>query len=947
MHSLWTPENRMRRLSLPLFAALLLGAAPVLAQGPAPAAPAAKAAPTKARAGTLAPVASVEGINEYRLPNGLRVVLFPDPTKPTVTVNVTYFVGSKHEGYGEAGMAHLLEHLLFKGTPKTPNVPQALTERGARPNGTTWLDRTNYFETLPASDANLSWALAFEADRMVNSFIAKKDLDSEMTVVRNELERGENDPHSVLQRRVMSAAYLFHNYGKPTIGTKADLENVPIDRLQAFYRKYYRPDNAMLVVAGRFDEAKALKLIQDTFGRLRPPAQPVPRTYTEEPTQDGERQVTLRRVGETGALTAVYHVPEGAHPDFAAIDVLTEVLGDNPSGRLYKALVETKKAARAYAYNAQLQDPGVLTFGAQVREGQSMDTAREVLLETVEEAARTPFTAEEVARAKTSILKQFELILNDSERSAIFLSEWGAIGDWRLFFLHRDRIEAVKPEDVTRVAATYLKTSNRTLGQFIPTPKPDRAELPPRVDVTAMLQGYKGRAAVAQGEAFDPSPANIEARVQRSQLPGGLKLALLPKKTRGEMVNVVVNLRWGTEQAVMGKAEAARTAGAMLLRGTKTKSREQIRDLFDKLKARVSVDGGPTGASVSVETTRQNLPQVMKLVAEVLREPAFDAKELALLQQERLAGLEKARTEPDTVGSYAFRRALGGHYPKGHPYYVSTVEEDLQALKTVTQEQVRAFHRDFYGASQGEVAAVGDFEPKQLSGLVGELFGGWKSPAPYARVPQTFNGAAAQAQALETPDKANAFFMAGQNLQLKDDNPDWPALMLGNFMFGGGFLNSRLATRIRQKDGLSYGVGSGLNAGSLDPVGSFFTYAIYAPQNATKLEAAMREELGRAVEKGFTPEELEKARAGLLEYRQTGRAQDGGLARTLASYLYFGRTLEFDAALEQRMAKLTSEDVRQALARHVDVNKLTVVKAGDFAGAAKKEKPSVPANAAP
>jgi zinc protease len=946
----------MRRAPLSLFTALLLAVAPALALAQAPAAAAAKPAPRAqpkapaapaAKPGPLAPVASVEGITEYRLPNGLRVVLFPDPTKPTVTVNVTYFVGSKHEGYGEAGMAHLLEHLLFKGTPTTGNIPQALTERGARPNGTTWVDRTNYFETLPASDANLAWALAFEADRMVHSFIAKKDLDSEMTVVRNELERGENDPHSVLLRRVMSAAYQFHNYGKPTIGTRADLENVPIDRLQAFYRKYYRPDNAMLVVAGRFEEAKALQLIQDTFGKLQPPAQPVPRTYTEEPTQDGEREVTLRRVGETGALIATYHVPEGAHPDFAAIDVITEVLGDNPSGRLYKALVEPKKAARAYAYNQQLQDPGVLVFGAQLRDGQSIEAAREALVKTVEDAARTPFTAEEVNRAKTSLLKQVELILNDSERSAIFLSEWAAIGDWRLLFLHRDRIEAVKPEDVTRVAATYLKTSNRTLGEFIPTAKPDRAEMPPRVDIAAMLKGYQGRAAVAQGEAFDPSPANIEARVQRSQLPGGLKVALLPKKTRGEMVSVALNLRWGTEKAVMGKEYPARFAGSMLLRGTKTKTRQQIQDAFDRLKARVSVDGGPTGASVSVETKRENLPEVLRLVAEVLREPAFDAQEFALLQQERLAAMEKSRSEPDTQGSYAFRRIMASQYPKGHPYYAPTVEEDLAGVKGVTLEQARAFYREFYGASNGELAAVGDFDPQQLSALAGELFNGWKSPAPYVRVPQTFSDAGAKAQSLETPDKANAFFMAGQNLQLKDDDQDWPALMVGNFMFGGGFLNSRLATRIRQKDGLSYGVGSGLNAGALDPVGSFYAYAIYAPQNAEKLEAALREELSQALEKGFKPEELEKARAGLLEYRQTGRAQDGGLARTLASYLYLGRTLDFDAKLEQRMAKLTPEEVRQALARHVDAKKLTVVKAGDFTGAKKKEKAPIPANAAP
>ncbi|HEX8822864.1 MAG TPA: pitrilysin family protein [Archangium sp.] len=929
-----------------LVAALLLASAPALAQPPAPAPSQVAPSPrSKAKAGSSAPFTSVEGITEYRLDNGLRVLLFPDPTKPTVTVNVTYFVGSRHEGYGETGMAHLLEHLLFKGTPTTRNVPEALTQRGARPNGTTWLDRTNYFETLPASDANLSWALSFEADRMVNSFIAKKDLDSEMTVVRNELERGENDPSRILFQRVMSAAFTWHNYGKSTIGSRADLEHVPIDRLQAFYRKYYRPDNAMLVIAGAFEPQKALAEVRKTFGKLPRPAQPLPATYTEESTQDGERLVTLRRVGDVSALSAVYHVPEGAHPDFAALDVLTHILGSAPSGRLYKALVETKKAASAGAFNLQLHDPGVLAFSAEVREGQSLDAARDTLVKTVEEAARTPFTPDEVDRARTALLKHVELMLNDSEAAAIQLSEWAAIGDWRLFFLHRDRIEAVTAADVSRVAEQYLKPSNRTLGQFLPTSKPDRAEMPGRVDVAAMLEGYKGRGAVAVGEAFDPSPANIESRVKRSQA-AGLKLALLPKKTRGEMVSLTLNLRWGTEKAVWGRSDAADYAGMMLLRGTKKHSRQELKDAFDKLKARVSVDGGATGANVWVEAPRQNLPEVMKLVAEVLREPSFDPKEFALLQEERLASLESQRSEPNTQGRIAYARAISP-YPQGHPYYADTLDESLAGVKRTTLEQVQAFYREFYGASQGELAAVGDFDADALQKQVAELFGGWKSPAPYARIPAQPYKPGTQALVLETPDKANALFLAGQGLAVRDDDPDYPALVLGNFVLGGGFLNSRLATRVRQRDGLSYTVSSSLSAGAMDPVGSFSTFAIYAPQNAGKLESAVREEVERVLSKGFTADELEKARSGLLEYRRTGRSDDGGLARTLAAYLYYGRTLEFDAAFEKRMSALKPDDVRAALARHLDWKKVTVVKAGDFAGAEKKAKAPVPTPPAP
>src|SRR5207244_3267192 len=197
--------------------------------------------------------------------------LFPDPSRPTVTVNLTVFVGSRHEGYGEAGMAHLLEHMLFKGTPTNPHVPKALQERGARFNGTTWVDRTNYFETLPAKDDNLEFAIRLEADRMVNSFVRQEDLLSEMTVVRNEFEQGENSPGVLLNQRLTGVAFDWHNYGKSTIGNRSDIERVPIHKLKDFYVKYYQPDNAVLVIAGKFEEPRALELVEKYFSVLPKP----------------------------------------------------------------------------------------------------------------------------------------------------------------------------------------------------------------------------------------------------------------------------------------------------------------------------------------------------------------------------------------------------------------------------------------------------------------------------------------------------------------------------------------------------------------------------------------------------------------------------------------------------------------------------------------------------
>jgi zinc protease len=880
-------------------------------------------------------ITSVEGITEYRLPNGLRVLLFPDPTKQTITVNMTYQVGSRHENYGETGMAHLLEHLMFKGAPKHQNIPQELTEHGARPNGSTTFDRTNYFETFASNDDNLRWALDLEADRMVNSFIAKKDLESEFSVVRNEYESGENSPLNAMIQRTMEASFAWHNYGKTTIGERSDIENVNIERLQAFYKLYYQPDNAVLMIAGKFDEPKTLELVKQYFGPIPKPARELPKLYTTEPAQDGERAVTVRRVGDIQGLGVAYHIPAGSHTDFAAIQTLGVILGDTPSGRLHKALVETKKAVEAGSFQYQTYDPGAALFYAVVPKDGSVDEARNVMLQTIDDLAKNPPTAEEVDRARQKLLKGIELALNNSDGVGLTMSEYIAMGDWRLYFLRRDRIRKVTPEDVKRVAAAYFKPSNRTVGMFIPTPNPDRAEIPPRPDVAAMLKDYKGDAPVAMGEEFDPSPANIDKRTVRSTA-AGLKLALLPKKTRGGKVVARLVLRIGNEKDLTNRDDAGMLAGQMLMRGASNHTREQIQDELDKLKARANVFGTPTQAGATIETTRENLPAVMKLVAEILRGPSFPAKEFDLLKKDLLTNIENQRSEPIAIAFNAFSRHMS-QYPKGHVNYVKTIDEEIADLNAVTLDDVKKFYSDFYGADHGELAVVGDFDDKEIAKLAGELFGGWKSSRPFERVPQVYQEVEAINKSFEAPDKANAFFLAGLNLSLRDDDPDYPALVLGNYMLGGGVLNSRLATRIRQKDGLSYGVGSSLSAGALDKRGSFMANAIYAPQNGAKLEAAFKEEIARALKDGFTADEVKTAKSGWLKSRQVSRAQDNELVSALTNELFLDRALAWDAEMEKKVDALTPEQILAAMRKYIDPGKITIVKAGDFAKAAQKQ----------
>lgn len=878
-------------------------------------------------------ITSVEGVTEYRLDNGLKVLLFPDNTKQTITVNMTYLVGSRHENYGETGMAHLLEHLVFKGTPKHPNIPAELTSHGASPNGTTSSDRTNYFETFTATDENLDWALDLEADRMVNSYIAKKDLESEFSVVRNELESGENNPFRVLFQRSLAAAYDWHNYGKSTIGARSDVENVPIDRLQAFYKRYYQPDNSVLLVAGKFDEMKTLNLIKQKFGVIPKPTRTLPPNYTIEPTQDGERMVTVRRVGDTQLVTAGYHVPPAAHPEAPAVEIAGQILGDTPSGRLYKNLVEAKKATLVGNINFELKEPSFLMFLAQLSKDGSIEATRDTMIETIESVGMKAATKEEVERAKTSALKNIELTLNDPNRVGLGLSEYIAQGDWRLFFLYRDRLEKVTPEDVTKAAKKYFIRSNRTSAMFIPTEKPDRADVPNITDseITAMVQGYEGREAVAQGEAFDPSPANIESRTTRSTI-GGLKVAYLPKENRGDTVYVRMALNFGNEKTLFNRSPAGAFAGQLLMRGTKNMTRQQIQDELDRLKARAGVFGGARGAGVSIETTRENLPAVLKLVAEILKEPAFPESEFNLIKEERITNLESQRSEPGSVISYAINKQFN-RYKKGDPRYDGSLDEEIADIKGVTLAQVKDFYKDFYGASSGQLAIVGDFDPKQITPIVTQLFGNWKSPGKYERLTNDFADVPSVNQTFETPDKANAVFNARLDVKLRDDNPDYPALYVGNYMLGGGFLNSRLASRIRGKEGLSYGVGSFFSPSSSDENATFGARAIYAPQNADKLEVAFKEEIMKATTEGFTKEEVEAAKKGLLLAAQRQRASDQGLAGSLTNDLFLGRTFQFDADFEKKVDAVTPAEVNAAMKKYITLDKISIFKAGDFAKA--------------
>ena len=818
-------------------------------------------------------VTEIEGITEYRLDNGARILLFPDNSKPEFTLNVTVMVGSRHEGYGESGMAHLLEHMLFKGTATHPDIPKFLKDRGVlNMNGTTSIDRTNYYETLPASDENLEFAIRMEADRLVNSLIRGEDLASEMTVVRNEFERGENSPQAILMQRITATAYEWHNYGKSTIGNRSDIERVPVTNLREFYRKFYQPDNILIVLAGKFDEAKAKQYLAKYFGSLEQPQRELPQTYTEEPAQDGERLVMLRRVGSTQLVGVAYHIVSAADPDFAAFQVLTTILSNEPSGPLYNSIVKTKIASSAVAFARPSHDPGLLMALAEVPEGGDLDKARNALIAEIEEIGNVGTDSESVKRAIQKLRSGRERQFAQSSSFALGLSNWQAYGDWRLYFLHRDRVDKVTTEDVKRVAKRYLVESNRTVGLFVPTTEPVRAPIPTAPKIDSMLANYKGRKKMEMGEAFEPTPANIEARTTKGKLSSGMQYALLPKKTRGSRVNLSGQIHFGNVSNLKGLSTASEFVPSLLTRGTKSYDFQQFSDKLDELNTRLSFSGGPGILNFSLETKRENLAEALDLMRSAMREPLLADDQLEVTKRSRLTRMESMSTDPQMLAIVKSQQKISP-YEKGDVRYIATLAEDMEMIEALTIEDIRKVYNEYLNGNHGEIAVVGDFDAEQVLEKLEGIFADWNAKQPYERMPRTvvdkFDG---ERIVINTPDKKNAVYIAAVPLTMRDDDPDFEPLLIGNYIMGGGPLSSRLADRVRKKDGLSYGVGSAMRSNHIHERGIEQIFAISNPQNMARVVTAIREEIVRLRESGVSNGRIAKSKRKLLakSQRRTG-----------------------------------------------------------------------------
>jgi zinc protease len=870
-------------------------------------------------------IQQVKGITEYRLDaNGLTVLLLPEHSAPAVTFMVTYRIGSRNESYGTTGATHLLEHLMFKGTQRYnkeagTSYDQVLERTGAQVNATTSFDRTNYFATLGPQD--LPRVIELEGDRMRNLRLREEDRQPEMTVVRNEFERGENDPATVLLSEVWSTAYLAHPYHHNVLGWRSDVENVPIEKLRAFYDAYYWPDNATVSVIGDFQPAAVLELIQQSYGKISKAPEAIPRVYTEEPPQSGPRRVVVKRPGELGLVSLAFKSPPAHHPDYPVLTVLSDLLANGRNSRFHVALTDPGLTTEVGVWPEFTLDPSLVVVIAQIAPEASHQHVEDKLLEVIASIREQGVTEGEVRAAISRLTAQSAYARDGSFQRASVLNECIAVGDWTLYHRHDEAVAQVTAADVQRVAKRWLVSDRSTTGWYIPQAAP--AEVMGAVAQSAVESAPAAHSPVKEasfeGASKAAGVAEIAPQVIRSPA-GGFDLLVCPTGVK-DVVTLLGGIPFGEpDQQVL-----AEFAAGMLERGTLRHDAASFAALLDEVGATIEFRVSEDSLEFTARCLKKDLSLVVGLLADALRSPAFSDVEIEKLRLKLTAAAMQERVDTDAQAVVAFSRAA---FPVGHPNRKPSAEEVLTRLKAISRDQLLEFQRQWLGPEAATLVAVGDVDPALLTAEVESSFGGWtggRRRAVTAVAPELTGPVELR---MPIAGKESVTVMLGQASGLSFRDPDTLPLALATSELGQGF-TSRLLSTVRDSEGLTYGVNAAL-MGNTQADGAWGIFATFAPQLLDRGIASIQRELDSWHRDGLTAAQLAYRQSALIGHHRVSLATTEGLAAALLSTVRRGLPVTWLDEYPAQISALSLTQVNEVIRRRLDPTKMIVVKSGSL-----------------
>ncbi len=872
-------------------------------------------------------LSTTEGVRKTVLENGLTVLTKEVNTAPVVTVQVWYRVGSRNEAPGVNGIAHQLEHMMFKGTSDRPiQFGRLFGALGSDSNAFTSYDETAYFGTVERN--KLKALLALEADRMENAVIGEKQLASEKRVVISELQGYENNPGYRLSRAVMRAAFPDHAYGLPVGGTKADVEKFTPERVQEYYRTYYSPDNATLVIVGDIQTEPTLLAVKESFGKLLKRQSSVSRSSSQQTTNNRQQTnpIVLRQAGGASLLEAVYPLPDVNHPDVPSLDTMDAILTAGRNSRLYQALVESGLASDAGGGTTNLIAGGWYTLSATAAPGQELAKIDTVMQQAIATLRDKGVTVEELKRAKAEL--RTSIILgnrNISDQAMQLGNNQTTAGDYRYLDRYLAALDRVSAADVQRVANTYLASNFRTVGLFEPTQikgqtgsgtggstqTVEHFNLGPPVDPAEVAKYLP---------PVDPQPAAARSLPQQFTLSNGLKVLLLADSST-PTVTLSGFIRAGTEFDRESKAGLAAITAANLTNGTKDKDALAIAKVLEDRGASLGFGASREGVDIQGNSLAPDLPVLIQTLADEVQNAAFPANELELSRQRALIGLKQDLDTPSGIAQRTFQQTV---YPKPHPFHAFPT---LETLKAISREDVVRFYQEHYRPDLTILTLLGNFDPESARSLLETQLSSWKASGkpPTVVYPSVSLPPAVVRLNPVLPGKTQSVtFMGYRGIDRKD--PRYYAAVVLNQIVGGDTLASRLGTEIRDRQGLTYGIYSYFQAG-IHP-GPFLIQMQTAPEDAQRAIASARTLLQQVHQQGVTETEVQSAKRSLTSSYNVSLANPDDLAGSILSDEIYGLGEEELRAFPQKIQAVTLAQVNEAAKQLLQPDNLVVVTAG-------------------
>lgn len=859
--------------------------------------------------------AQAGGFSSYLLPNGFKIILAPYPSAANARIELLVKTGSKLEGYGETGMAHLLEHMLFKSAGGRRDLKSDLTAMGASWNGTTTADRTNFFEVVAAEPDKVDAAIRLEADRFIRASFTKEHLASEMSVVRNELERNDSNPGSLVMRALQRQSYFWHGYSRPTIGARSDIEDAPFSALQAFHKKHYRPDNAALIVSGNFDSKRVLALAGKLFAEAHNPPAPKMGSWTREETRaTTNRSEIFLPAGKTIAASA-WKLPAFTERQTYAFDLASSAICDDDWGSLRKDLVLERKLAVSVYCGTQLQaDYGLLIASASAGKEANAETLSAALRQHIENAAARGISQEQLERARQSELNAFERLTSSHEQLAEQLSQAEVAGDWRLFFWLRDVTRSITLDEANAALKKWTVAANRSDVLLRHADGVSAPEMPRAPAAGTLVAGHSWPEFARNGDPVPASAAELAKATINIPLAGeAARGALIARHTQGNLAWLVFNNDYGNEAALSGRRAACAMGNNLLAYGGAGLSRDQLDARLEALQAHWTLGLG----GIVIEAPRQNIDAALDILLAAWAAPSLPADEFERIKAAGIANLEAGLKDPATVAATAAGLRFD-NYPEQHPLKPQSLEQQLAENRAVTLADTKACVADLLGVAHVRLAMVGDFTPEDVQATWRKIDQLPKAKTPYRRIVDLAAPLTVDTTPIDVamPEKPNASVAGSSLLRLVDDAPDFPALRIAVKILGGD-AESRIWKRLREREGLAYGAGASLSGNSFEPRSRIVIQASAASDKAEAARSSLQDELARALRDGFSEQEVERAKSAWLQERKTALRAEKSFASYLAQGLYNGRDYAWLAKYDEAISRLKASEVNEALRKYL------------------------------